>query len=65
MKYLKYYFIIFGTCAMVSPLIFAFWALDHNYETAGWYTGIMYLVAFCLIVPMFNYLQEGKLWISK
>lgn len=55
-SYLKLFF----GMSMISPLVFAFWALDFDNWTAFWITFTMYSVMYSLGVMMFNYLQNGS-----
>lgn len=58
-SYLKLFF----GMSMISPLVFAFWALDFDNWTAFWITFTMYSVMYSLGVMMFNYLQNGSSFI--
>ncbi len=51
---------------LTFPLFHALLALDMGLFKAGIVVGVVYLLAFALAVPMFNYLQYGKFkfWIS-
>lgn len=57
------YLRLFFGMSMVSPLVFAFWALDFDNWTAFWITFIMYSILYSLGVMMFNYLQNGNLFV--
>lgn len=54
------YLYIFGAFSMISPLVFAFFALDFDNWTAFWITFVIYVIINSAAAMMFNYLETGN-----
>jgi len=54
------YLTIFAKSAIISPLVFVFFALDNSMFAAAIMTVCVYVGVMLMVIPMFNYLEYGK-----
>lgn len=57
------YIRLFAGISMISPLVFAFFALDFERWNAFWITFGIYVILFLLATMMLNYLENGNAFI--
>ncbi len=54
------YLYMAGVYLLLTPLIFAYFALDYNYLKSGVITAVIYFGCLTLSIIMFNYLEGIK-----
>lgn len=57
---MRAYLYMFGILSMISPLTFAFFALDFDNLSAFWISFSIHFLMFFFGILMFNYLQNGN-----